>query len=139
MVASILIIAALLLLAVELKFGTYGASAMVGAALLSLGTIALMEQSGYQHPALAVSVSVALAIIAGFQGYLGLRARRHKRLAGLEELVGVKGVSRTEIRGRGMVFVRGEYWQATSREAIPAGALVSVEGVEGLLLFVREA
>ncbi len=139
MVPALLIIVALLLLAIELKFGTYGASALVGATLLSFGSILLMDESGYRHPVFAVSVSVALAIIAGFQGYLGLRTRKSKRLAGLEELVGEKGVSRTEIKNRGTVFVRGEYWQATSREAIPPGALVSVERVEGLLLFVREA
>ena len=139
MAAAILIIVALLLLGVELKFGTYGASAMVGAVLLSFGTISLMEHAGYRHPAFAISISVALGIITGFQGYLALRARKHQRLAGLEELIGVKGVSRTEISNRGTVVVRGEYWQATSREAIPAGALVSVERVEGLLLFVRES
>lgn len=114
MVSAILIVVALMLLAAELKFGTYGASALIAAILLSVAMLTLMRRIGYFHPALAIAVPAALAIIAGFQGYLGLRARKNVRLAGLEELVGEKGVSRTEISKSGTVLVRGEYWQAQS-------------------------
>lgn len=138
MVSAVLIVVALMLLATELKFGTYGASALIGAILLSVATIIVMRESGYFHPALAIAVPAALAIIAAFQGYLGLRARKNVRLAGLEELIGETGVSRTEIGKGGTVLVRGEYWQAKSQETIPAGTAIIVERVQGLLLSVRE-
>jgi membrane-bound serine protease (ClpP class) len=139
MAAALLIVVALLLLAIELKFGTYGAAAIPGALLLSLGMIALVHDPERLNPVLPISVSIALALIAIFQGYLGFRARRNAHLAGNEELVGKIGVTRTAVGNSGTVFVRGEYWQAQSREPIPQGAEVRIESVEGLTLHVKEA
>jgi membrane-bound serine protease (ClpP class) len=139
MLDATLIVIAILLLALEVKFGTYGAATVVAAVLLSIGLIGIMHDLNYWHPALPVAVSAALAIIASFQGYLGFRARKNKRLAGIEELIGKIGVSRTVIGKRGTVFVRGEYWQASSDNPIPAGVDVRIERVDGLLLYVKEA
>ncbi len=138
MLFSALIIVALLLLALEIKFGTYGAAAILGAVLLSLGILGLMQGFHYWHPALPIALSIALAIIATFQGYLGFRVRKEKRLAGAEELLGQTAVTRTPVEKRGTVMIRGEYWQATSDHPIPAGADVRIQRVEGLLLHVKE-
>jgi membrane-bound serine protease (ClpP class) len=138
MLFSVLIILALLLLALEIKFGTYGASAILGAVLLALGLLGLMNAFHYRHPALPIAISVALAIIATFQGYLGFKTRKNVRLAGAEELIGKTAVARTEINTRGTVFVRGEYWQAASDHPIPAGTQVRIERVEDLVLHVNE-
>jgi membrane-bound serine protease (ClpP class) len=105
--------------------------------LLSIAAIGIMRDLNYWHPALPVAVSAALAIIASFQGYLGFRSRKHVRLTGSEELVGAIGVTRTEVGRRGTILVRGEYWQATSDNLIPAGVDVRIESVEGLLLHIK--
>jgi len=110
---------------------------VLGAVLLSIGVMGIMRDLHYWHPALPVALSAALAIIATFQGYLGFRSRKHVRLTGAAELVGLPAVTRTEVARRGTVFVRGEYWQATSETVIPAGVDVRVDSVEGLLLHVR--
>ncbi len=136
---SLLILTAMLLLGVELKFGSHGASGVSGAILLSVGAIALFHGPHRINPALAIAVSIALCIIAVFLGYLGLRIRRSARLTGIQTLVGEKGVSRTEINSQGTVFVRGEYWQAKSEQSIPAGAPVFVERVQDFTLYVKEA
>jgi membrane-bound serine protease (ClpP class) len=138
MLFSALIVIALLLLALEVKFGTYGASAILGAVLLSLGVLGFMQGFHYWHPAFPIALSTALALIASFQGYLGFKSRKEKRLAGIEELLGQTAVARTPVEKRGTVFVRGEYWQATSDRPIPAGADVRIQRVDGLLLHVKE-
>ncbi len=134
-----LIAIALLLLGVELKFGGYGVSGAIGSILLGVGAILLVRGPQGVPPAVAIAISLALCVISVFLGFLGLRARRAKQLTGIERLVGERGVTRTEIHTRGTVFVRGEYWQAESSIAIPAGRAVSIEAVHGLILYVREA
>ncbi len=134
-----LIAIALLLLGVELKFGGYGVSGTLGAVVFALGAVLLVRGPHGIPPALAIAVSFALCLISVFLGYLGLRARRAKQLTGIERLVGEHGVTRTEVHAGGTVFVRGEYWQAESSTAIPAGRAISIEAVHGLLLYVREA
>jgi membrane-bound serine protease (ClpP class) len=136
---SLLIILAILLLGIELKLGGHGVSGLAGAVLLWIGAIALLQGSQRIDPMLAFGTSAALCIISVFLGYLGLRARRNTRLTGLERLVGERGVARTEINPQGTVFVRGEYWQARSQQAIAAGAGISVERVQDLVLYVKEA
>ena len=57
---------------------------------------------------------------------------------GLAALEGVQGRARTEVAGRGLVLVQGEFWRARSvGEAIPAGTAVRVTGHEGRQLLVE--
>lgn len=136
---SALILCALILLAVELKLSSHGASGVIGAILLATGAIRLIPGPHAIQPSLAIAVAVALAAITVFLGYLGLRARQSKLLTGTDSLIGEIGVSRTSIGSDGTVFVRGEYWQARSALPIPPGTRVSIERVEGLTLYVKEA
>ncbi len=135
---SALIAFAILLLGIELKVGSHGASGVAGAVLLSVGAMALVQTPHRIDPALAFGISMAAGMIAASLGYLGLRARSALPRTGREVLIGETGISRTEIQPQGTVFVRGEYWQARSSAAVPAGARVVIEGVQGLLLFVKE-
>jgi len=136
---SVMILAAFVFLAAELKVGGHGVSGALGSGLLALGAIALLPGPHRISPALAITVSLALCLIAVFLGYLGLRARKNSLLTGIDTLVGKIGVSRTEINFRGTVFVDGEYWQAISESSIPAGARILIERVQGLTLYVKEA
>lgn len=134
----ILLAFALVLLGVELKFYTHMVSGLTGAILLAWGAIVLIQGPRRITPALAVAVAVALGAIAAFLGVLANRARKTKRLTGLETLVGEVGISRTEINLDGMIFVQGAYWKAHSDSAIPAGKPVRIERVDELVLYVKE-
>ncbi len=136
---SALILIALVLLAVELKVGGHGVSGTLGAVLLLIGALALVRGPRRINPALAAAVSIALCSITIFLGYLALRARRSTLLTGVQRLVGELGEARTEISSQGTVLVRGEYWQARSDVPIPTGARVSIERVQGMTLYVKEA
>ena len=130
---------ALLLLGVELKFYTHMISGIAGSILLALGAVLLVQGPHKISPGMGIGVSLAFGIITIFLGFLGMRARKSKRLTGLESMVGEIGVSRTEIDLRGTVLVRGEYWQARSDHRIPAGQRVRVERAEDLIVYVKEA
>ncbi len=134
-----LLLVALLLLAIELKYYTHMISGIAGAVLLAFGAMALLQGPRRITPGIALAVSLAFGIITLFLGFLAMRARNARRLTGPESLVGEIGISRTEINPRGTIFVHGEYWQARSDHSIPAGQRVRVESVDELLLRVKEA
>lgn len=59
--------------------------------------------------------------------------------AGVDELLGMVGESRSVLAPEGKVFIRGEYWKARSDQPIGEGERVEVTAVEGLCLRVRRA
>jgi membrane-bound ClpP family serine protease len=61
------------------------------------------------------------------------------QVAGVEELIGMRGVAATRLDPSGTVFLRGEYWRADAEEPIEANERVVALGVEGLRLRVRRA
>lgn len=130
---------AVLLLVIELKYYTHMISGIAGAFLFAFGAIVLLQGPQRITPSFAIAVSVAFAVITIFLGSLAMRARREKHLTGMESLVGEVGVSKTEINPEGTVFVQGAYWRARSDHSIPAGQRVSIERVQDLVLFVKEA
>jgi membrane-bound serine protease (ClpP class) len=134
-----LLLLAILLLGIELKYYTHMVSGVAGTVLLAFGAILLLQGPRRISPALALAVSAAFGLITIFLGVLAMRARKTKRLTGMETLVGETGTSRTPIDPEGMVFVHGEYWKARSPEAIAAGERVRVEEIKDLMLVVRRA
>ncbi len=130
---------AVLLLGIELKFYTHMISGAAGTILLAFGAILLIQGPRRITPAFAIAVSVAFGVIAIFLGILANRALKSRVMTGLPQLIGATGVSRTEINPEGTVFLDGAYWQARSDHAIPAGKPVSVERIDNLVLYVKEA
>jgi len=59
--------------------------------------------------------------------------------AGVDELLGLIGETRTALTPEGKVFIRGEYWSATADQEIANGEPVEVTAVEGMNLRVRRA
>lgn len=133
------LICAGLLLGIELKYYTHMVSGIAGATLLAFGTILLLHGPERVSPPLAIAVSAAFGTIVVFLGSLGMRARKAKRLTGLETLVGETGEVRTPLNPEGTVFVNGEYWQAKSDHAIDAGRKVRVQRVDNMTIWVTEA
>ncbi|MFL6465361.1 MAG: NfeD family protein [Bryobacteraceae bacterium] len=134
-----LLAAALLLLAIELKYYTHMISGIAGAILLAFGAVFLLEGGKRITPALAASVSLAFGAITIFLGFLGMRARQTRHLTGLETMVGTVGVCKTDIDPEGTIFVNGEYWKARSSKPLTIGQRVVVENIQDLQLFVKEA
>jgi membrane-bound serine protease (ClpP class) len=134
-----LLIVAVLLLGIELKYYTHMISGVAGTVLLATGAILLLPGPRRVSPALAFAASAAFGLITIFLGVLGMRARKARLLTGTDSLVGETGVSRTAIDPEGTVFVHGEYWKARSAEPIPVGEAVRVDKVEDLTLVVRRA
>lgn len=135
----IFLVLAVLLLGIELKFYTHMISGTAGAILLAFGAILLIQGPTGIAPAFAIAVAAAFGIIVIFLGVLANRALKSRIMTGVEQLVGETGIARTEINPEGTVFVQGAYWQARSDSLIPAGKRVSIERVDNLVLFVKEA
>lgn len=86
---------------------------------------------------IAAAISLGGALVAVSLG----RSFLTRQTAGVDEMIGLVGHVEAAIdpasHRPGKIFVRGEYWNAESAEAIAAGESVSVEAVEGLMLRVR--
>ena len=121
---------------------SHGALALAGAVCFVLGSLLLFDPAG---PAYQVSWPVAVAIAGTLLLFSGVAlgkavaARRRPTVTGREELVGQVGVVRTTLDPAGLVFVHGELWQArTAGETLPEGQEILVDGIDGLVLRVRE-
>lgn len=86
-----------------------------------------------------VPAVAALGLCVGFLILAVGRVVRRAQVAGVEELVGMIGVTQTRLDPSGTVLVHGEYWRADADEPIEANERVETLGVEGLRLRVRRA
>ena len=137
--AGLLLIAlAILFFVAEIKVTSYGILSIGGLIALTLGSIMLFED-------VMVSLKLmlpTLVLVGGFfvvVASLAFRAIRSKPKSGAEGLVGEVGVVKKKLDPEGLVFVHGEYWNATASEPIEEGEKVEVEGVRGLHLKVKRA
>jgi len=134
-----LILGAFALFAAEAKFSSHGVLTVGGIVLLTLGGLLLVDSPIPEmrvHLATALAVSVPLGIITAFLMSIALQARRNKVVTGQQGLVGETGVARTALSPQGKVFVHGELWDAVASLPLPAGQLVVVRTVDGLILQV---
>jgi len=138
--ALVLILAAFVLFALEAKFATHGVLTIGGIALLTLGGLLLVDSPIPEmrvHLWAALAISIPLGFITAFLMTIALKARRNKIVTGVQGLVGETGVAQTPLSPKGKVFVHGELWDAVSSVAVPAGQLVAVRNVDGLILQVE--
>jgi membrane-bound serine protease (ClpP class) len=138
--ALALIVAALILMALEAKFPSHGILALTGTAALILGTLTLVAGPIPQmrvQLATAVSTGLAFGLITTLLVRLAWRAQRNKVLIGPEALVGAEAIAQQAIAPQGQVLVHGELWMAESPAPIAAGDHVRVRAVQGLTLLVE--
>jgi membrane-bound serine protease (ClpP class) len=134
-----LILAAFALFAAEAKFATHGVLTVGGIILLTLGGLLLIDSPIPEmrvHLITALAVSIPLGVLTAFLMTIALKARRNKVVTGAQGLVGEIGVARTALSPQGKVFVHGELWDAVTSSPLPAGQLVVVRGIDGLILEV---
>ncbi|MFZ0744377.1 MAG: nodulation protein NfeD [Terracidiphilus sp.] len=140
--AVLLLVAAMVLLVLEAKFGGHGALAIAGIICLTFGTLTLVDAP---VPEMDVSPWVAFGVSAGFGGItvflvrLAVRARRRKALLGADAMVGNTASAMEALNPEGHVLVEGEIWRAVASEPVPAGARLRVVGHEQYLLRVAPA
>jgi membrane-bound serine protease (ClpP class) len=139
----LLILAGILLLALELITPTFGGLAIAGAIALAIGSLVLISpDSPYGDIPISVVATMVLATVFFFlvAGRLGLKAQKRKKMTGYEELIGEEGTALTDFeKGKGKVFIKGEIWNAVSEDDIKKDDTVIVEQVKGLTLYVKKA
>ena len=136
-----LIIFGIILFIAEIKIVSHGMLSVAGVISLVLGSVMLFDSS---VPALRVSFSVMIPTILivslFFIGVVSLavKAQMKKPLTGIEGMIGREGKTITPVHTDGKVLVKGERWNAWSRELIEERADVRVIGVKGLNLEVKK-
>lgn len=141
--AAGLILLGIILFILELKFTSYGLLTLGGIICFVLGSIMLFDT---ENPLFKLSISVIIpvtivtALFFALLLRLAYKAYKRKPVTGVEELIGLKGIAKTDIdKHKGMVMVHGELWQAISDEEIKKDQEIIVEQVQGLTLKVRKA
>ena len=142
--AIALLLAAVLLIVLEAKYGGHGVLATVGVACLVFGLATLVDGPIPElrvHTATAVGAGLGFGAISFGLAWIALRARRSKVLTGPQAMIGGTAIVRTPLNPSGQVEIRGELWQASLRGAasLAVGSAVSVRGVDGLVLIVEPA
>lgn len=138
--AVMLLIAALVLLLLEAKFGGHGALAIAGIVCLTLGMLTLVAAP---IPEMAVNPWVAFGLSAAFGGVtaflvrLAVRARRMKTRLGVDAMIGQPASAMEALNPQGHVLVEGEIWLAEASEAVAPGTPLRVVGHQEYLLRVE--
>jgi membrane-bound serine protease (ClpP class) len=142
--AVMLLVAAVVLLVLEAKFGGHGALAIAGIACLTLGMMTLAAAPIPQldvSPWVAFGVSAAFGLITVFLLRLAVKGRKNKTLLGIDALVGRTASAMEPLAPKGLnpeghILVEGEIWLAVANEEIAAGTPVRVTGHDANLLRV---
>ena len=139
--AVLLLVAAMVLLLLEAKFGGHGALAIAGIVCLTFGTLTLVAAPG---------AGDGRQPLGGHRGQRGLRAASPssssdwrcaradmKSRLGADALVGSCASAMEPLTPEGHVLVEGEIWRAVSSEPVSAGTPLRVVGHEQYLLHVE--
>jgi membrane-bound serine protease (ClpP class) len=134
--AVLLLLAAAVLMILELKFPSHGILFLAGIACLAFGTLTLVDSPIPElaiQPTIAISICIAFGLITFLLLRVALAARRNKALTGPAALVGAFGTAMEPLWSRntlpiGHILVRGEIWQATAHGSIPEKESVRVIG-----------
>jgi len=137
----LLIIFGVILFIAEIKIMSHGILTVGGVISLVMGSLLLFDSP---EPALRISLQVlipAVILVSGFfiaVIWMAVKAQMRKHFTGIEAMIGAKAEALTDIANEGKVFLKGQYWKATSEKPIKKGAKVKILKVEGLNLIVEE-
>ncbi len=135
-----LLLTALAMFALEVKFSSHGVLGIGGTVAMVLGAVMLINSPFPEmriHWATAIGLALPFAAITLFLLTLAVRARRSKAVTGKEGMIGEIGKALTPLAPEGKVFVRGEYWDAIALSPVPTGTRVTVTGIDRLKLKVE--
>ncbi len=135
-----LIVLAIGLFIAEAFITSHGVLGVGGTIAMLFGSMMLIDSP---EPALQLSWAVIVPVVAASALLfvvtltVAIRVQREKADTGREGLIGLRGEARSDIAGKGQVFVHGEYWNAWSDEPIAKGDTIEVLQVDGLRLKVK--
>jgi len=138
----LLILLAIILFIAEIKVPSYGLLTVGGVISMVLGSLMLVTTD---VPGLQISMYVILPTALLTAGFFVLvigmawRAHQKKPVTGIDALIGMEGIAKTEIHPRGTVLLQGELWEAVSNEPIKESESVIVQGLDGLKLLVKRS
>ncbi len=138
--AVLLLLAAMVLLLLEAKFGGHGALAIAGIVCLTFGMLTLVAAPVPEmniSPMVAISVSAAFGAITVVLVRLAVRARKRKARIGADAMVGYPATAMEALAPEGHVLVEGEIWRAVASAPVAAGSSLRVVGHEQMLLHVE--
>jgi membrane-bound serine protease (ClpP class) len=144
LIGVVLLVAAAVLMVVELNAPGFGVWGIAGTICLLLGGWFLYDRAGGVSVSPAVLIATAVAVGVFFAVVLRkvLSIRRMPAAQGAETIVGRSGVAiGAGLTPEGIVRVASEEWHAVSADGsrIPAGTPVTVTRLDGLTLTVRGA
>jgi membrane-bound serine protease (ClpP class) len=137
----LLIIFGVILFIAEIKVMSHGILTVGGIISLIMGSLLLFDTA---EPALQVSLQVlipAVLVVSGFfivVIWMAIKAQLRNHFTGAEAMIGIDAEAVTDIANEGKVFLKGQYWNATSEKPVKKGAKVKIIKVEGLSLIVEE-
>ncbi len=145
----LLILLAMILFILEVKFPSHGILTIGGVVAMFLGSIMLINSSApYMKSSLSVIISTVGATAAFFLFAVGagIRAQRRQATTGMEGMVGLVAVATEPLAPEGLVKVAGEIWKArlaptaveAGMEKVNPNERVKVVGVENLTLLVSK-
>jgi membrane-bound serine protease (ClpP class) len=135
-----LLVAALVLMLLEAKFGGHGALAITGIVCLTFGLLTLVAAPVPEmgvSPLVAIAVSAAFGVITVLLVRLAVRARQRKARLGADALIGSRATAMEPLSPVGHILVEGEIWQAVASQPQPAGAPLMVVGKDHMVLRVE--
>jgi membrane-bound serine protease (ClpP class) len=140
--AIVLLLAAVVMMVLEAKFGSHGVLALAGVVSLVFGLATLVDGPIPElrvHTATAVGAGLGFGVISFGLAWIALKARRGKVLTGPQAMIGGRAIVRTPLSPTGQVEIRGELWQASLRgpATLAIGSVVSVRSIDGLVLIVE--
>ena len=139
-----LIIFGVLLLLLEIKIVSHGMLAIGGIASLLLGSMMLikasspLELAGISKLLIVVTTALVALLFLAVIG-AGLKAQKRKPVTGLEAMIGLKGITLTDLVPDGRVKVQGEMWNASSVSGnINKGEEVRINAIKKFTLYVEK-
>jgi membrane-bound serine protease (ClpP class) len=140
----LLIVIAVTLFVLEAKYTSHGILLAGGVIAMIFGAIFLIRSPltpGGVSLGMAIAVTLPFAAISVFLMRLVLRSRKWKPAAGVEELLGERGVAISGLQGgvEGLIRIHGENWRAIAQQDVSVGGAVEVRKVAGLTLHVEPA
>jgi membrane-bound serine protease (ClpP class) len=136
----LLILLGIILFIAEIKVPSYGMLTVGGIVAMALGSLMLVRtEIPYMRISYLVILPSVLATALFVALVIGMAWKAHHRqpTTGMEGLIGLIGVAKTDIAPKGQILLQGELWEADSSENIKEGEEVEVTGINGLKLHIR--
>jgi len=137
-----LIILGVVLIIAESFVPSFGALGFGGVAAFVFGSIILLDTDvpGMQIArSLIAGIALTASLLLLALVYALMKIRRHTPVSGAESMLGQVAEALEDFEGNGVVFIRGERWNAHCDVPVRKGDKVRITGMQGLLVDVTPA